>query len=111
MLRMRGSSGRSGPARPVFAGRPGRVRAVPDAAGYRSVAVTPRADHVVISEDRIPGVALTSLRVGGIREALNDADDRTRQRALAAVEEALRSRVQDGELRASRGVLLVTGNA
>jgi SAM-dependent methyltransferase len=90
---------------------PGRVRAVLDAAGYHSVAITPHADHVVISEDRIPEVALTSLRVGGVREALKDADDHTRQRALAAIEEALRGRAHDGQVRASRGVLLVTGNA
>jgi hypothetical protein len=82
-----------------------------DAAGYHSVAIMPHADHVVISEDRIPEIALTSLRVGGVREALKDADDHTRQRALAAIEEALRGRVHDGQVRASRGVLLVTGNA
>lgn len=90
---------------------PGRVRAVLDAAGCHTVAIMPHADHVVISEDRIPEAALTSLRVGGVREALKDADDHTRQRALAAIEEALRGRVQDGQVRASRGVLLVTGNA
>jgi cyclopropane fatty-acyl-phospholipid synthase-like methyltransferase len=38
---------------------------------------------------------------------------RTRDRAtrLGAIEEALRARVQDGEVRVSRGVLLVTGRA
>jgi hypothetical protein len=34
-----------------------------------------------------------------------------RERALAAVEDALRARLQDGEVRVSRGVLLVTGIA
>jgi len=85
---------------------PGRVRAVLDAAGFGSVAVAPHADYVVISEDQISEAALASVRVGGIRDALRDADDHTRQRALAAIEEALRARVQDGEVRASRGVLL-----
>jgi SAM-dependent methyltransferase len=33
---------------------PGRVRAVLDAAGFGSVTITPHADHIVISEDRIP---------------------------------------------------------
>jgi len=90
---------------------PGRVRAVLDAAGFGSVAVEPHADQVVISEDRIPEVALTSVRVGGVREALPDADQQTRERALAAIEEAMRARLQDGQVRASRGVLLVTGTA
>jgi SAM-dependent methyltransferase len=90
---------------------PGRVRAVLDAAGFDSVAIAPHADQVVISEARIPEVALTSIRVGGVREALRDADQETRDRALAAIEEALRARLQDGQVRASRGVLLVTGRA
>jgi SAM-dependent methyltransferase len=90
---------------------PGQVRAVLDAAGFGSIAIAPHADHVVISEGRIPEVARASVRVGAVREALRDADGQTRQRALAAIEEALRARVQDGQVRASRGVLLVTGSA
>jgi SAM-dependent methyltransferase len=90
---------------------PGRVRAVLEAAGFGSVTITPHADHIVISEDRIPEVAVASARAGGVREALRDADDHTRQRALAAIEQALRGRVQDGEVRASRGVLLVAASA
>jgi SAM-dependent methyltransferase len=90
---------------------PGRVRAVLEAAGFGSVAVEPHGDQVVISEDRIPEVALTSVRVGGVREALRDADQQTRERALAAIDEAMRARLQDGQVRASRGVLLVTGSA
>jgi SAM-dependent methyltransferase len=90
---------------------PDRVRAVLEAAGFGSVAIVPHADYVAIGEDGIPEVAQASFHVGGVREALKDADDQTRERALAAIEEALRARVQDGEVRASRGVLLVTGSA
>ena len=90
---------------------PARVRAVLGAAGFGSVAVTAHADHLVIGEDRIPEVALSSIRVGGVRRALRDAGDQTRQRALAAIEAALRARLVDGKVRASRGVLLVTGTA
>jgi hypothetical protein len=54
---------------------PGRVHAVPDAAGFGSVTVAPHADYVVISEDQISEAALASVRVGGIRDALRDADD------------------------------------
>ena len=90
---------------------PGRVRAVLDAAGFGSVVVTPHADQIVISEDRIPEVASTRLRTGRVRVMLQDADERTRERALAAIEEAMRARLQDGQVRYSRGVLLVTGRA
>ena len=89
---------------------PGRVRAVLDAAGFGSVVVTPHADQIVISEDRIPEVASTSLRTGRVRVMLQDADDQP-ERALAAIEAAMRARLQDGEVRVSRGVLLVTGRA
>jgi hypothetical protein len=90
---------------------PGRVRAVLDAAGFGSVAVAPHADQVAISEDRIPEAALAIVRVGGVREALREAGQHTRERALAAIEEALRARLHDGQVRTSRGVLLVTATA
>jgi SAM-dependent methyltransferase len=90
---------------------PGRARAVLEAAGFGSVIVEPHADQVVISADRIPEAALTSVRMGGLREALQDVDQRTRERALAAIEDALRARLHDGQVGTSRGVLLVTGRA
>jgi SAM-dependent methyltransferase len=90
---------------------PDRVRAVLGAAGFGSVVVTPHADQVVISEAGIPEAASAAVQTGAAREALRDAGEQTRERALAAVEEALRARLQDGEVRVSRGVLLVTGRA
>lgn len=90
---------------------PARVRAVLGAAGFSSVAVTPHADYLVITEDRIPEVAATGARGPGGRQALRDVDDETRQRALAAIETAFRARLRDGEVRASRAVLVVTGTA
>ena len=90
---------------------PARARAVLEAAGFGSVDVTPHNDHVVTSEDRIPEVAAVSIRTGAGREALKDADEDTRRRAVAAIEAALRARVHDGQVRATRGVLLVTATA
>ena len=90
---------------------PERARAVLDAAGFGSVVITPHADHIVISEDRIPEVARTSARTGRVRAMLQDADEPTRARATAAIEEAMRARLEHGQVRASRGVLLVTGRA
>ena len=102
-----------GPAEPgpFSLADPGRVREVLDPAGFGSIAIEPHSDHIVISEDRISEVAVASMRVGGVREALREADQETRDRALTAIEEALRDRVLDGEVRATRGVLLVTGSA
>jgi hypothetical protein len=66
---------------------------------------------VVISEDQIPAAAQASIRAGGVRQALREAADQTRQRALTAIETALRARLHDGEVRLSRGVLLITCSA
>ena len=86
---------------------PDRVRSILDAAGFRGIDVVPHSDSLVITEQRIPEVALTSTRVGAVRELLREADDVTRERVLRAIEDALRARVQDGEVRASRSILLV----
>jgi SAM-dependent methyltransferase len=90
---------------------PGRVHAVLEAAGFGSVEVVPHADQVVIPEEGISEAVTASVQVGGVREALREADDQTRQRAVAAIDEALRARLQAGEVRLSRGVLLVTARA
>jgi SAM-dependent methyltransferase len=90
---------------------PERVRSVLKAAGFDYVDVLPHADFVAISEERIPEVAATAAKVGAVREALRDADDQTRERVVAAIQDAFRARLDHGEVRASRGVLLVMGNA
>jgi hypothetical protein len=42
---------------------------------------------------------------------LQEADDATRQRAFAGIEEALRARLTDGEVRLTLGVWLVSARA
>jgi SAM-dependent methyltransferase len=88
---------------------PGRVHAVLEAAGFGSVEVVPHGDQVVISEDGIAEAVTASVEVGGVREALREAGEQTRQQARAAIDDAFRARLQAGEVRLSRGVLLVTG--
>jgi SAM-dependent methyltransferase len=90
---------------------PDRARGILGDAGFREIEIVPHNDFVITPEDRIPVVAATSSRVGAVADILKDADDSTRQRVFAAIEEALRSRVENGEVRASRGVLLVTARA
>jgi len=87
------------------------IRTVLGSSGFHHIEVMPHNDVIVMKSDQIPDVARTSIRVGAAREALRDADDETRARAVAAVEEALNSRLQGGEVRASRGFLLVVGQA
>jgi SAM-dependent methyltransferase len=90
---------------------PDRVQSVLAGADFDRIDVMPHADAVVRAEDRIADVARISTRVGAAREALRDADDDTRRRAVEAVEAALRARVENGQVSASRAVWLVTARA
>jgi SAM-dependent methyltransferase len=90
---------------------PDHVQAVLAGAGFDRIDVMPHNDAVVRAEDRIADIARISTRVGAAREALRDADDGTRRRAVEAVESALRERAEDGYVRASRAVWLVTAQA
>ena len=90
---------------------PDKVRSVLGAAGFGHVEIEPHNDVIVESEDRIPDVVEATVRMGPAREALRDAPPETRDQVRRAVEDALRQRVEGGELRASRGVLLVTARA
>lgn len=90
---------------------PERVRSILAGAGFSSVEVVPRTDMVTTKEADIPAVARTSVRVGAVRELLRDADEATARRALDAIEEAMRARVEDGEMKAQRAVNLVSALA
>ena len=90
---------------------PDHVQAVLTGAGFDRIDVMPHNDAVVRAEDRIADIARISTRVGAARDALRDADDGTRRRAVEAVESALRERAEDGYVRASRAVWLVTAQA
>lgn len=90
---------------------PARVRTILEGSGFDQVEVMARNDVVTIDEDRIPQVVQTSTRVGIVRYALREVDEETRSKVLAAVEEALRTRVQDGEVRSNRGFNVVSARA
>ncbi len=90
---------------------PERVRALLGAAGFVDVDVADHRDQVVATDDRLPAIVEASVRMGVVREALREADEATRQQVLAAIEQALRDRVDHGELRLSRAVLLVRATA
>jgi SAM-dependent methyltransferase len=88
---------------------PDRVRTVLETAGFGYVNIEPHTDLVTIPEEQIPEVARTSSRMGAVREMLREVDDDTRGRAITAIEDAFRARLSSGEVRASRGILLVEG--
>ena len=90
---------------------PDRVRGILASAGFGDVDVEPYSDFVVTTEDRIPEVSAIAARVGAVREQLRDADQSTKDRVQAAIEDALRSRVEHGEVRASRSFFAVTAKA
>jgi ubiquinone/menaquinone biosynthesis C-methylase UbiE len=91
---------------------PDRVREVLSTAGFGDIQVTPRVDQIVISEEQLTDFAATTFELVRIAGALEDADQQTCARALAAIEQGLRARLQDdGHVRMARGVLLVTARA
>jgi hypothetical protein len=85
-----------------------RVRTILTEAGFTDIDISPHNDLVTTPEADIPDVTRVSLRVGAAREALKDADEATRHKAYDAVVEALQGKVEGGQLRLTRGVLLVT---
>jgi SAM-dependent methyltransferase len=89
---------------------PLRVEGLLRAAGFDDIEVLPHSQPVVLNEAGIENAAQFSIR-GAERVALRDADDDTRQRALAAVREAFRSRLINGEVRLPGGVLLAKARA
>lgn len=80
-------------------------------AGFGSVEVAAHNDHVTVADEEIADYAATSLRTGAAREGLKDADDATRERARAAVEQSLREKSKDGEVALTRGFLIVSAVA
>jgi SAM-dependent methyltransferase len=93
---------------PFSLGDPARLRAVLGAAGFGSVDVEPHNDTVVLSGAAIAAQVEMSMQIMATREAaLREADDETRGRVRAAMEAAFAERVEDGELRLSRGFHVV----
>jgi SAM-dependent methyltransferase len=87
---------------------PDRVRSILGSAGFARIDIQPHDDVVATSEDRIPELAVLAMKRGAIREMLKDTNEPTRIQVQAAVEAALRSKVEEGEVRARRGIILVT---
>jgi SAM-dependent methyltransferase len=87
-----------------------RVHAILDEAGFRSIDIDPVADAVVFAEDEIPLMVEIASGAGPVAEALRDADDARRASVSQAIEDALRSRADRGQIELSRAVLLVSAH-
>ena len=90
---------------------PERVHSILEAAGFVDLDVSPYNDVITSPQDEIAAHAAVAVQVGAAREALKDADDATKEKAYQAVVDAYGRKVEDGELRLSRGVLLVTARS
>jgi SAM-dependent methyltransferase len=86
---------------------PERVREILATAGFGRIDIEPHTEDVIRPASRIGEIAAISTRMGMLRQLLRDAPADTRRRVVAAVEDALLSRVTDGQLHTKRAVLLV----
>jgi SAM-dependent methyltransferase len=90
---------------------PERVKAVLEQSGFDQVSVAAHNDWIVLPESEVGRYAATSVRIGAAREALKDADEATVAGAVEAVEKSLRERASGGEIRLTRGYLVVSASA
>jgi hypothetical protein len=84
------------------------VRFILGEAGFDDVNISSFDEPIVIPTADIASVAEQMTTLGAVRESLKATDDHTRSRVVAAIEETLVEKVDDGELRLSRGVNIVT---
>ena len=88
-----------------------RTRKIMESAGFREVDIVDHSDVMNMPEDTIPVWVDSALRVGAVLRMLEGADAETVERVRAAIDEALRSRVQHGEVSLSRSIFLVSARA
>ena len=96
---------------PFSLAEPDRVREILTDAGFAEVETVAAAEAVAVGEERIGQLAHNSMRMGAVREMVAEADDETRAHVAEAIEQALRERTEDGLLRLTRAVLLVSARA
>jgi SAM-dependent methyltransferase len=90
---------------------PERVKSLLGQAGFENVNITAHNDVLEIPAEEVGRYAATSVMVGAAREALREADDQTRRRAVESVEAALKEREDGGRVPLTRGYLVVTASS
>jgi SAM-dependent methyltransferase len=84
-----------------------RVKLILDSAGFHNLDIKAHDDLMRTPSERIPESADSALRVGAVQRMLEGVDPETVQLVRAAIEEAMRGRLQDGEVVLSRSIFLV----
>ena len=84
-----------------------RVRIILEAAGFHNIDIKAHHDQIRTPVERIPESADSALRVGAVQRMLQGVGPETIQRVRAAIELAMRARLEDGEVALSRSVFLV----
>lgn len=92
---------------PFSLGDPTKLEAVLGDAGFAAVDVEPHRDAVVLSADAVDAQVELTSQIMWSREALRATDESSRARVREAMEAAFAERVEDGELRLSRGFHVV----
>lgn len=90
---------------------PDRTRKILESAGFHDIDIAGKEDMMSTPEERIPTFVDSALRVGAVQRMLQDADPGTVERVRSAIDEAVRSRMQDGQVLLSRSVFLVRAEA
>jgi SAM-dependent methyltransferase len=84
-----------------------RVTRVVGSAGFHSIDIKAHDDLIRTPAEDISEFADSALRIGAVQRMLEHADPNTIDRVRAAIEEALRARLRDGEVALTRAIFLV----
>jgi SAM-dependent methyltransferase len=90
---------------------PEKVTGILGRAGFKEIDIEPHEDTATIAENDIDVMSEISTRVGAVNEIIRAAGEEMREPVRAAIANAYRERAVDGEVRMSRGVLLLRASA
>ena len=88
-----------------------RVRNILDSARFHRVDIEAHHDLLPVPAGGIPEWADSSLRIGAVQRMLEGADTESIERVRTAIEEAMRARLHDGQVRLTRSINLVRAEA
>ena len=88
-----------------------RVDRILGSAGFHKVDIKGHDDLIRTPAVGIPEYADSALRMGAVQRMLEGADPETFDRVRAAIDEAMRARLQDGEVTLTRSIFLVRAEA
>ena len=88
-----------------------KVRSVLDRAGFKDVDIEPHTDTVTLAESELDMMSDLSTRVGAVSEIIKTIGEELREQVRTAIADELRSRLDGGQVRLKRAVLLVAARA